>query len=157
MNGNMNLGKRVSTLEKDGGADIKKEISDLQDAVTAVQGAITTAQEEISNLENKVNSGHVYSTEEKIVGKWTDGKPLYELTFDGNELSIPNVDHLHFVQSMAHSTTYDNYDPIPMSNYECRWTFSKTNSKITLNDNTGFHDTYNTTIQYTKTTDNQTQ
>ena len=28
MNGNMNLGKRVTALEKDGGADIKKEISD---------------------------------------------------------------------------------------------------------------------------------
>lgn len=157
MNGNMNLGKRVSVLEKDGGADIKKEISDLQVAVAEAQNAIKTAQGEITNLENKVNSGHVYSTEEKVVGTWIDGKPLYEITFDGNELSIPNLDHLHFVQSMAHSTTYDNYDPIPMPKYELRWNYSKTLSKITLLDNTGFHDSYNTTIQYTKTTDNPTQ
>lgn len=124
MNGNMNLGTRLSRLENGGGG-----------------GGGTQ------------NKGHVYSTEEQIVGKWTDGKPLYELTFDGNELNIPNVDHLHFVQSMAHSSTYDNYDPIPMTGYECRWSFSKTNAHLTLHDSTGFHDSYNTTIQYTKTTD----
>ena len=74
MNGNMNLGKRVTALEKDGGAEIKKEISDLQ-------ASVSTVQEEITNLESKVNSGHVYSTEEKVVGKWIDGKPLHEKTF----------------------------------------------------------------------------
>lgn len=110
---------------------------------------------------NQVSSGggsalHVYSTEEKVVGTWVDGKPLYELTFTGNELSIPNVDHLHFIQSMAHSSTYDNYDPIPMPSYGVRWMFSKTNENLTLNDTTGFHDEYITTIQYTKTTDTAT-
>ena len=55
MNGNMNLGKRVSALEKDGGADIKKEISDLQASVSEIQTSVSTVQEEITNLENKVN------------------------------------------------------------------------------------------------------
>ena len=73
MNGNMNLGKRVTALEKDGGADIKKEISVLKDAVA-------TTQSEIDVLESKVNSGHVYSTEEQIVGTWIDGKHVYEKT-----------------------------------------------------------------------------
>lgn len=125
MNGNMNLGSRISRLENEGG------------------GGGSSTQ----------NKGHVYSTEEQIVGNWIDGKPLYELTFDGNELNIPNVDHLHFVQSMAHSSTYDNYDQIPMPGNGVRWMFSKTNENLTLLDPSGFHDTYNTTIQYTKTTD----
>ena len=92
MNGNMNLGKRVTALEKDGGADIKKEISDLQASVSEMQSSVTTVQEEISNLENKVNSGHVYSTEEKVVGKWIDGKPIYEKimtgTFNGEKSTL---------------------------------------------------------------------
>lgn len=90
MNGNMNLGKRVAALEKDGGADIKKEISDLQNAVTAAQVAITTAQEEISNLETKVNSGHVYSTDEKVVGTWLDGRSIYEKTWQIVNTNAPN-------------------------------------------------------------------
>ena len=101
MNGNMNLGKRVLALEKDGGADIKKEISDLQEAVT-------TAQNDIDALETKVNAGHVYSTEEKVVGTWIDGTTAYEKTFTldspTNELVLEqNVKHLitqtgHWVQ-----------------------------------------------------------
>ena len=71
MNGNMNLGKRVTLLEKGGGADIKKEISDLQDAVTK-------AQNDIDALETKVNSGHAYTTEEKYFGTWYNGKSIYE-------------------------------------------------------------------------------
>ena len=101
MNGNMNLGKRVTVLEKGGGAAIKKEISDLQDAVTK-------AQSDIDALETKVNNGHVYSTEEKVVGTWIDGTTAYERTFaldnPANELVLlENVNHLitqtgHWVQ-----------------------------------------------------------
>lgn len=87
MNGNMNLGKRVTALEKDGGADIKKEISDLQNAVANVQNAVTTAQNDIGALETKVNSGHVYSTEEKVVGKWLDGRNIYEKTWQIDNVS----------------------------------------------------------------------
>lgn len=75
MNGNMNLGKRVTVLEKEGGEEIKKEISDLQVAVA-------TAQNDIDAMEQKVNIGHEYSTEEKAVGTW-NGKTLYEKTITG--------------------------------------------------------------------------
>lgn len=90
MNGNMNLGKRVAALEKDGGADIKKEISVLQDAVAEMQTSVSTTQEEISNLENKVNSGHVYSTEEKVVGAWIDGRVIYEKTWVIENTTAPS-------------------------------------------------------------------
>lgn len=88
MNGNMNLGKRVTALEKDGGADIKKEISDLQVAVAEAQEAVTTAQNEIGALETKVNSGHVYSTDEKVVGKWLDGRSIYEKTWKVDNVTV---------------------------------------------------------------------
>ena len=89
MNGNMNLGKRVSVLEKDGGADIKKEISDLQVAVAS-------AQNDIDALEAKVNSGHMYSTDEQVVGTWIDGKQVYEITIEfAAPFSAYNVDYLN--------------------------------------------------------------
>ena len=101
MNGNMNLGKRVAALEKDGGADIKKEISDLKEAVT-------TAQNEIDTLETKVNAGHAYSTEETVIGTWIDGTTAYEKTYilenpTNNMVLEQNVNHLltqtgHWVQ-----------------------------------------------------------
>ena len=90
MNGNMNLGKRVTVLEKEGGADIKKEISDLQASVSEMQSSVTTVQEEITNLENKVNVGHVYSTEEKVVGAWLDGRSIYEKTWQIDNISVNN-------------------------------------------------------------------
>ena len=90
MNGNMNLGKRVTALEKDGGADIKKEISDLQVAVAEAQVAVTTAQNDINTLETKVNSGHVYSTDEKVVGKWIDGRNVYEKTWTIDNVTATN-------------------------------------------------------------------
>lgn len=31
---------------------------------------------------------HEYSTDEKVVGKWIDGKPLYEKTYTFNSLSV---------------------------------------------------------------------
>jgi hypothetical protein len=94
-----------------------------------------------------------FSTDEQIVGTWIDGKPLYQITFLGNEITIPNIDTCFVLFSMAYSPTYNNYDVIPMSEYVCRWSYSKVNSKLTLFDFTGFHSEYFTTIQYTKTTD----
>ena len=167
MNGNMNLGKRVSVLEKDGGAEIKKEISDLQDAVAKAQVAITTAQEEISNLENKVNAGHVYSTEEKVVGKWIDGKTLYEKTFIGSindnrdwavldTTSNLNIDKICHEKANWLSTDGYWYEGNKVDNsYTFLYRCGKENIQFLT---TGMNLTSITvTIQYTKTTDNPTQ
>lgn len=71
MNGNMNLGSRLSRLENgDSGG----------------------------GSQNKL---HVYSTEEKVVGKWTDGRNVYEKTFysenipagSGNSTTIGTIDN----------------------------------------------------------------
>ena len=49
------------------------------DAVSANTQAIDGLTNDVSDLKNKVN--HVYSTEEKEVGTWVDGKSVYERTF----------------------------------------------------------------------------
>lgn len=167
MNGNMNLGKRVTALEKDGGADIKKEISDLQDAVATVQNAVTTAQSDIDALETKVNSGHVYSTDEKVVGKWIDGKTLYEKTFIGSvsensewtvldTTSNLNIDKICHEKANWFSTDGYWYEGNKVDNvYSFLYRCGKENIQYVT---TGMNMTSITvTIKYTKTTDNPTQ
>jgi len=39
-------------------------------------------------LANKFSKGDLYSTDEKMIGQWTDGKPLYAKTFDVG--ALPN-------------------------------------------------------------------
>ena len=167
MNGNMNLGKRVTVLEKDGGADIKKEISDLQNAVSDVQTSVSTVQEEISNLENKVNRGQVYSTEETVCGTWIDGKTLYEKTFIGNisgnrdwlvlgTTSNLNIDKICHEKANWLSTDGYWYEGNKVDNsYAFLYRCGKENIQYLT---TGMNITSITvTIQYTKTTDSPTQ
>ena len=164
MNGNMNLGKRVSVLEKDGGADIKKEISDLQNAVT-------TTQSEIDALETKVNSGVVYSTEERVIGKWIDGKPIYQKTIELGTLSIGpstiahNIDNLEMCIYNAASVERPQYGRVmlPIASADANWLalFVGVNSdNMTFDIGRGIGAQLTNaiaTIQYTKTTDTPTQ
>lgn len=55
------------------------------DAVTANTQAIDGLTNDVSELKDKVN--HVYSTEEKEVGTWIDGKPIFEKTYYSNNTS----------------------------------------------------------------------
>lgn len=154
MNGNMNLGKRVTALEKDGGADIKKEISDLQNAVMEIQASVSTVQNEISNLENKVNSGHVYSTDEKVVGKWIDGRNIYEKTWQIDNVTATNnwdVTNEYFA-NIAFVTSAFLYDT-DSENTRCVAVSSRKLTSTSIRFYTGSDwasiDTY--TLQYVKT------
>ena len=157
MNGNMNLGKRVTVLEKDGGADIKKEISDLQ-------ASVSTVQEEITNLENKVNSGYVYSTEEKVVATWIDGRPVYGRTVYGTATSnntwldtgiiIQNVDVFMICEK---SIRY----PVDLDVCEDRFNVMIIPSTGVVKvrqdvSSSSVEYTFYVVLHYTKTTDNQT-
>lgn len=42
----------------------------------------------ITDDEGVADSWHVYSTDEKLVGKWIDGSDIYEKTFTGLSISI---------------------------------------------------------------------
>lgn len=64
-----------------------------------------------ANLALKTNVSDYYSTDEKIVGVWTDGKPLYQKTFifsgvtNGKviQLNIPNFEYLVSIQGTVHT------------------------------------------------------
>ena len=105
---------------------------------------------------------HEYSTEEKVVGTWADGKPLYEITIDLGEWTLNsslnydathlNIDEVIFIDASWHQINQPNY----------RGTISTTsgidnrclyfNGTYIKGASSSFTHRY-ITIQYTKTTD----
>ena len=155
MNGNMNLGKRVTVLEKGGGADIKKEISVLKEEVAATQYAVRTAQNEIDALETKVNSGIVYSTEERAVGTWIDSSTIYQKTYMLSKAITANANDWTKIEDLNEKSAVDgllyvdaNKNPFRLCGFKFDnglYVFAPLVLSIS-----GF------TIQYTKTTDTPT-
>lgn len=108
---------------------------------------------------------HEYSTEEKIVGKWIDGKPIYEKVISfplsgSGSLSYPhnieNLKNIHFI-SMLHNTTENG---IKTTRTYAPWynNASVYINEITTTDITIYHisnrtEFYELILRYTKTTD----
>lgn len=106
---------------------------------------------------------HNYSTEEQIVGKWIDGKPIYEKVINvenfiigNNEITLENLDTIINYSGSLMFTDYPGYKRF--------FPYSQNNSTVKVvinhyNDTkfvvaSGFNcNTINIIIQYTKTTD----
>ena len=103
-----------------------------------------------------------YSTDEKVVGRWTDGKPLYQKFIDLGVLTnnktvnhnIANIDTIADVQGMAYNSSgqFLKLSFINLSNsYYGSLIVDKTKISILtsgITDRSGF-----VILQYTKTTD----
>ena len=109
-----------------------------------------------------ITQQHNYSTEEKIIGTWIDGKPIYEITIDLGEWTVNsslnydathlNIDEVIFIDAFWHQINQPNY----------RGTISTTsgidnrclyfNGTYIKGASSYFTHRY-ITIQYTKTTD----
>ena len=107
---------------------------------------------------------HEYSTDEKVVGKWLDGKPLYEKVFALNSLvldnwndvahGISNIDTLCRCEATYYRTTGVQTVPMPFyesASYYALCLANKTNISYFIN---GYGSGKIIVIlQYTKTTD----
>ena len=110
-------------------------------------------------LNNKYN----YSTEEKIVGKWIDGKPIYEkVIIIDNPTSDVDVQYSHGISNFNHvintnvvyitNGSIEYSEPIYLnSNYARSCAIDSTKLYITTKG--GNYIQLYVTIQYTKTTD----
>lgn len=108
----------------------------------------------------------VYSEEEREIGVWIDGKPLYQKTVDCGYLpnttektvshSIQNIDKIIKVDSIQiwSNNLYAsaNYNDINNSSYETMVLVDLTNVRLATKANSSEKYCY-VTIQYTKTTD----
>ena len=79
------------------------EISTINNNIGNLDNLETTNKSSVVNSINEINNRFTYSTEEKVIGKWENGKPLYEkaITFTDFERTgtdtyknhnIPNID-----------------------------------------------------------------
>ena len=110
-------------------------------------------------MANKFNRSDLYSTDEKIVGQWTDGKPLYQKTLSGttgamgadsNFGAIANVETLVSIDGVC--TTYANLQQgVPCPGLYVKF---QNGSVMTYTNADGFANKACTvTLNYTKTTD----
>ena len=105
---------------------------------------------------------HEYSTEEKVVGTWADGKPIYEITIDLGEWTLNsslnydathlNIDEVIFIDASWHQINQPNYRGTisTTSGIDNRYLYF--NGTYIKGASSYFTHRY-ITIQYTKTTD----
>lgn len=110
-------------------------------------------------IENAQN----YSTDERIVGTWVDGKPIYAKTFIGiyanEQLMVSNVDSYIGCEGTARYVEESIWNPLPLLfqwGAEYRLAPVHADDYIVMNierSNTYTSAELNLTIKYTKTTD----
>ena len=88
--------------------DLSTNVDTLNTNVGDLSTLNTTEKSNLVGAINEVYQNNVYSTDETVVGKWIDGKPLYKKTFqvttsatlnafnDIYSANIENVPSLHF-------------------------------------------------------------
>lgn len=103
---------------------------------------------------------HEYSTEEKIVGKWIDGKPIYEKTFTGLNHSttssyapIQGVE-IENAEKLINYTAYQKAITQDSSANVTGFLFMRIrNGKVEAYSGSGLSAFETFVLQYTKTTD----
>ena len=159
------------------------EADDVQEAFEKVTKSLTYAEYQELTEEEKNNGtlyfitdvngdGQsfqpvIYSEEEREIGVWTDGKPLYEKTLSAGSgitygnitipIGVDNIDKIAYAEAIAFLSS-NNYLPLPRissdSNY-CGISAIST-SNVVCYINRAFDGTVTgiyVTIRYTKTTD----
>lgn len=106
-----------------------------------------------------VSQLHEYSTEEKVVGKWIDGKPIYEKTFEigakssNYTFTIENLDKIINYTGNCIISSYSRIIPFIQTQYNNFVIINDYKDGIvTLATNLSYTDCI-LVIQYTKTTD----
>lgn len=143
--------------------DLSTKVDTLNTNVGDLSTLNTTEKSNLVGAINELYQNNVYSTDETVVGKWIDGKPIYRKVIANNvscgrstaiSISNLNIDTLIEVKSFAKRSN------------ENRWVFDSfydnpsRKFNIHRNENdiltwTGDNETYIATIwiEYTKTTD----
>lgn len=144
-------------------AEILNEMQDnIENAINTVQNNLNTTNQNIENLTT-------YSTTEKVVGTWIDGKTLYEITLTGTknagadliiDVSNLNIENFFFAGGGLKSNAGIGYE-LSRSEPNGVWTRAQINDDLT-----SFHFTsvknlgvdyvtgvVTAILRYTKTTD----
>lgn len=114
-------------------------------------------------LANKFSKGDMYSADEKMIGQWVDGKPLYQKNITkiisstaGAWTNLESMSGVNVVSYKGYGTDGSQTYPLPYSSGTAYVSFryeSNTIQYITSDSNWLNNNTIYLTIQYTKTTD----
>lgn len=111
----------------------------------------------------------VYSTDEQVIGKWIDGKPLYQKTFNIDSLpsagdtakivnhNIANVEHIWVFEAMYENSSsyFTNMANLSNNSWAGSWYtgVDKTKIQIVTGTDRSVYTYCYVTLRYTKTTD----
>lgn len=115
---------------------------------------------------NKFSKGDLYSTDEKMIGKWTDGKPLYQKTIEISSVTRKSWNSTaHGISNIDKVVKYEGFllksngaiQSLGTDDAEKIMGFaSRTNVELWLDLDLSSAQGAIVTIQYTKTTDTST-
>lgn len=143
------------------------QVENISEVVDSLDGDYKNLAPSVRAVKEALNT---YSTEEKRIGTWIDGKPLYRKVFTGTKVSNSNktinisnlnVEHIYFYGSITgnEDESEGSYE-FPINYYETSTAYIRVNfhrkySNLTIVSSNGayFNGTFNLIIEYTKTTD----
>lgn len=126
----------------------------------------------LNNLITQVNNRN-YSTDEQIIGKWIDGKPIYRKTFNFENISAGStkkisisdiyttIDQIITINGIAYCSEFQQWYNIPnthtnMSSFYINSVIEGASQELTVRAGSGFTNGLSKVIiyiEYTKTTD----
>ncbi len=131
-----------------------------------IQENAETAINEVANNLDTTDSKFNFSTTEKVIGTWINGKPLYQKTITGTVTSVTaqvainiGVENVELVTKLEGFTLYGTADlmvPLNFYNNENLRSYayaSKGSVSLYYKSNDFLNKPIYITIQYTKTTD----
>lgn len=140
--------------------------ADFEQLSDAEKQGIIFVDDETGAVEDKFQP-IIYSEDEREIGVWTDGKPLYEKTIIADNLSsgdntiLHGISNLDVIASEKSVLWYNNdsFVPLPAISTSSGWSsrtrdFSSTSYVVEIGSAAAsYADKCYTTLQYTKTTD----
>ena len=168
----LNVNSDIADVNKCNASDlneIKGAVNTNDDNMGLLSNLNTTDKSSMVNAINEVNNKFNYSTEEQIIGKWIDGKPLYRKTITfkttiADSFTVPheiaNVDEINVDYGNSYFTekTGTSYS-LPIIGYAGNFTdncyafVNKENIYIYATGGWNTSWTKYITLLYTKTTD----
>lgn len=155
----------------------KQDLHDFYETIKPYLGSYPVA------IANKFSKGDLYSTSEKVIGQWIDGKPIYQRSFTGtlnNTTAIGTEASTGVSLGVSIDTVIDCFGEVRSSNgafqlissYKANSSGTPSSLRIGVVDNTASSgknaatiynawytsgtNTYLFTVRYTKTTDSST-
>lgn len=154
--------------------DLNTSVSNLNTSIGDLNTLNTTNKSSIVGAINEVYQNNVYSTDETVVGKWIDGKPIYRkvtvfssiLNNRDNDLGIQNIDTIieskvHLLSSKSEDDSFRKLPTLYVQNNsygEAKWAggyFIRKTGKISFQVGNTLVNIQKciVIIEYTKTTD----